>query len=257
MRLDKKVALITGAGSGIGRASALLFAKEGAKVSVLDMNPSGGQETVDVIKKNGGEAKFIKADVSKASDMQQAVKTTLDAYGRLDILFNNAGILRHLVPIEELDEADWDRMFAVNVKGVFLGCKYAVPIMKRQGGGIIINESSTAATHPIPYHYVYSAAKAGIITFTKVLAMDLASHNIRVNCLVPGGVDTPIYNCFSPAQKEALSQFLTESVPMGRIGKPEELAYAALYLASDEASYTTGTTLVVDGGQIAGFNVKY
>jgi len=247
-KLDGKVALITGAASGIGRASALLFAKEGAKVAVADYVPAGGQETVKLIKEAGGEAIFIEADVSKAADAERMVKTTVDTYGRIDILFNNAGIMGTFAATAKTTEEKWDLIININLKGVFLGSKYAIPVMLDQGGGIIVNTASTAGIGALPYLPVYSASKGGVIQLTKAMAMEYGGKNIRVNCICPGGIQTGIAAASGvPGEHAPLP-----GQPLRRTGQPEDVAHAALYLASDDSSYVTGAALVVDGGWTSG-----
>jgi len=255
MKLSNKVALITGAGSGFGRATAILFSKEGAKISVVDIVEKGGQETVELIKQKGGDSIFIKADVSKASDAERMIKTTVDTYGRLDILFNNAGIPMSFTPVEEVKEELWDRIMDINVKGIFLGFKYIVPIMKKQGGGVIINTASISGVRPRPGLSAYSTSKAAAIMLTKALAIELAPFKIRVNCLNPVAAETPMLAKFIGVEEakgekfEAGRKRFIDTVPMGRLAQPEDVAYAALFLASEEASLVTGASLDVDGGR--------
>lgn len=250
MRLERKVALITGAGSGIGRAMALLFAKEGAKVSVVDIVDSGGQETVKMIEQAGGTAQFIHADVTKAAEVENAIKATVKAYNKLDILCNNAGFTHRMKPVVEIDEATWDKTLAINLKGIFLGAKYAVPVMKKQGGGVIINTASISGVRPRPRLSAYSAAKGGAIMLTKELAIELAPDNIRVNSISPVGTDTPmLIDVFGKENLEEGKKAFIATVPLGRLGKVEDQANAALYLASDEANFLTGVNLEVDGGR--------
>ena len=250
MRLANKVAIITGAGSGMGRASACLFAKEGAKVSVVDINMAGGQETVELIGRSGGLAQFISADVTKASDVDQMIQATVTAYARLDILFNNAGVPMSFTPIEEVSEELYDKILAVNLKGIFLGCKYATPIMKKQGSGVIINTASIAGVRARPGLNVYCASKGGVILLTKALAIELAPYNIRVNAINPVATDTPMLLGFIGDRdlEEGRKAFIA-TIPLGRLAIPEDIANAALYLASDEASMLTGTCIDVDGGR--------
>jgi len=256
MKLEKQVALITGAASGIGRAAAMMFAAEGAKIIAADIDSVMGRETVDLIKENGGEASFIKIDVSLAGDMAKAVETALSVYNRLDILFNNAGIHCPSGPLlEEIEEKDWDKVIAVNLKGTYLGCKYAIPIMKKQRSGNIISTASEAGINAAPGMSVYGASKAGIIHLTRSLALELASFNIRVNCVCPGPTLTPIFGK-APGRKagvdiKKIQNQIAKGVPLGRMGEPEEIARAALYLVSREAAFITGHTLVVDGGATA------
>jgi len=244
-KLDAKVALITGAGSGIGRATAFLFAGEGAKVAVADCVPAGGQETVRMIKEAGGEAIFIEVDVSKAADVERMVKTTVDTYGRIDILYNNAGITGTIAPTADLTEEDWDLVLDTNLKSVFLGSKYAIPIMINQGGGVIISTSSTMGLGGKTTIAPYCASKAGIALLTKTMAAEYASQNIRVNCICPGMIATAMTESWIPALQ---MQF----IPLGgTAGRAEDVARAALYLACDDSAYVTGTALVVDGGWTA------
>ena len=250
MRLADKVAIITGAGSGMGRASACLFAKEGAKVSVVDINVAGGQQTVELIKRSGGVAQFINADVAKASDVERMVQATVNAYARLDILFNNAGVPMSFTPIEEVSEELYDKILAVNLKGIFLGCKYATPIMKKQGGGVIINTASIAGLRARPGLNVYCASKGGAILLTKAVAIELAPYNIRVNAINPVATDTPMLPGFIGDRdlEEGRKAFIA-TIPLGRLAIPEDIANAALYLACDESSMLTGTCIDVDGGR--------
>jgi 3-oxoacyl-[acyl-carrier protein] reductase len=250
MRLANKAAIITGAGSGMGRASACLFAKEGAKVSVVDINVAGGQETIELIKRSGGVAQFIKADVTKASEVEQMVQATVNAYARLDILFNNAGVPMSFTPIEEVSEELYDKILAVNLKGVFWGCKYATPIMKKQGGGVIINTASIAGVRARPGLNVYCASKGGVIMLTKALAIELAPYKIRVNAINPVATDTPMLPGFIGDRdlEEGREAFIA-TIPLGRLAMPEDIANAALYLASDESSMLTGACIDVDGGR--------
>lgn len=244
-KLDGKVALITGGGSGIGQATALLFAEEGAKITVADSVPTGGQETVRKIREAGGEGTFVEVDVSKAADVERMVKTTMDTYGRIDILFNNAGITGKVAPTAEITEEDWDLVLDTNLKGAFLGTKYVLPIMLKQGGGAIINTSSCQGIGIVVNMAPYNVSKAGIIHLTKTTALEYTAQNIRVNCICPGTIQTAMSEQWIPLLQ---IDFLLQ----GRVGQPEEIARAALYLASDDSSYVTGHALVVDGGWIPG-----
>jgi 3-oxoacyl-[acyl-carrier protein] reductase len=246
MRLSNKVALITGAASGMGRASAVLFAKEGARIEVVDLDSKGGQETVDEIKRNGGEAIFVEADVSKAADAEKMITACVNTYGKIDILFNNAGVPMLPTPTDELAEEVWDRIMNVNVKGIFLGAKYAIPFMKKQGGGVIINTASISGLRPRPASNAYATSKGAAITLTKALAIELAPFGIRVNSINPVAAETPMLAKLTPPGGEKM---LTQSVPLGRLARADDVAYAALYLASDEASMVTGIGLGVDGGR--------
>ena len=251
MRLANKVAIITGASSGIGRASAILFAKEGAKVVIADINDAGGEETALTIKSGGGEAIFVHTDVSKASDAENLIKVTKDKFGKIDTLFNNAGMPQQTIPIEEVDEALWDRVYAVNVKSIFLTAKCAAPVMKEAGGGVIINTASISGVRPRPGNIAYASSKAAVIHLTKALALDLASYKIRVNCINPVAADTPMLDQFFPAgvNVEEARKATINTIPLGRLTTPEDVAYAALYLACDESSMLTGTCIDVDGGR--------
>jgi len=252
MRIEDKVALITGAGSGIGRATAELFAKEGARVAVADYDAEGGQLTVKSIKDRGGQAAFVQADVSRAGDAERMVKATLDAFGRLDILHNNAGIFVKPAPAHELTEELWDRVFDINIKGVWLGCKYAIPELIKAGGGAIVNTASMAGIRGRPYTTAYCASKGAVVMFTRTLAIELAPYKIRVNCICPGAVNTPLIHNLGITQEQAAAQVLADQ-PIARFARPEEIAQAVLYLASDaESSYVTGHALQIDGGQWAG-----
>ena len=245
MRLAAKVAIITGAGSGIGRASAYLFAKDGAKITVADIDNAGGEETVATIKADGGEAIFVHTDVSIASEVKHLVEVTKDKFGQIDILFNNAGIFMKRTPVETIEESLWDHIHAVNLKSMFLTIKHVIPEMKKAGGGVVINTASIMAVRPTKGFCAYASSKGAVITLTKALALELAPDNIRVNCIIPALTDTPILKLHSEEEKQALAN----AIPLGRINKPEDIAYAALYLASGESSMLTGTSLNVDGGR--------
>jgi len=247
MRLAGKVAIITGAGSGIGRETALLFAGEGARVVVADYAPEAGEETIRRIREHNGDALFVRADVTKASDAEAMVREAIEKYGQLDILHNNAGILGAVAFVGDASEEDWDRVMSVNLKGVFLCSKYAVREMLKGSGGTIVNTASTMGLVGLPGNTAYSAAKGGVIQFTKTMALEYASSNIRVNCICAGWIDTPM----NWQLDEHIIKWTMRETPMGRWGRPEEIARAALYLASDESSFITGTTLVVDGGWVA------
>ncbi len=248
-RLKGRAAIITGAGSGIGRAAALLFAEEGAKVVVVDHAADTGQDAVTQIRQAGGQAVFVLADVSKAIDAQEMIHSTLGAFGRLDILFNNAGLSGKSTMTADMTEEAWDRVLATNLKGVFLGSKYAIEVMLRQGGGIIINTASVAGMVGEPGFAAYGASKAGVIHLTKVMALEYADRNIRINCICPGAIMTPITAAALDRDNPPLFR---QPQAMGRIGQPGEVAKVALFLASDDSSFVTGAAAVVDGGWTAG-----
>ncbi len=253
MRLKGKVVIVTGAGSGLGRASAILFAGEGAKVVVAASRDKDGELTVDSIRGNGGDAVFAKVDVTRASDVEKAVKAAVDKYGKLDIMLNNAGTPGPGKLIADLAEEEWNQVISVNLTGVFLGTKYAIPEMLKGGGGIIINVSSVAALSPRRYTAAYSSAKAGVIQLTKVTALEYARKNIRVNCILPGPIDTPFFTKVADADPEKIAIFkekVKNEVPLGRFARPDEIARVALFLASDDASYITGAAFAADGGQL-------
>jgi len=250
--LKGKVALITGGASGIGRATALLFAREGAAVSVVDVNEPEGQGVAQMIIHDGGQAIFVRCDVTRAADCQLAVRQTVEKLGKLNILFNNAGIIRR-ASVLETSEEEWDRVMATNVKSVFLLSKYAIPIMA-ETGGVIINTASGWGMSGGQRAASYCASKGAVVLLTKAMALDHGAQNIRVNCICPGDTDTPMLRNEAKQLGKREEQFLLESArrPLQRIGRPEEIAQAALFLASDASSYITGTALVVDGGGLAG-----
>jgi 3-oxoacyl-[acyl-carrier protein] reductase len=248
MRLPNKVALVTGAGSGIGRATAALFAREGAKLVLADLSEEAGQITLDEVTAAGGEAIFVKADVSNGDDVKRTIDGCVARFGRIDILYNNAGIAMQRTPIEEIDDALFDRIIAVNLRSVHLGAKHAVPHMKRQGGGVILNTGSTAGIRPRVGASSYAASKGAVIAITKALALELAPFKIRVVSINPVAVDTPMLHGIHQGRPEALDGYLT-TIPMGRLNRAEDIANAALYLASDEAFMVTGTAFEVDGGR--------
>ena len=249
MRISDKVAIITGAASGIGRATAILFAKEGGKVVVADKNEVGGNETVDLIRSDGGQAIFDYVNVTSATDIQGMVKTTIDTYGKLNILVNNAGIAIRL-PVVDLSEEDWDRNIDVNLKSIYLSSKYAIPRMIENGGGSIVNIASIYGIVGGRIRAAYAASKGGVVNLTRSMALDYALHKIRVNCVCPGFVNTPLLKNILKNKEEY--QALADLHPMGRLGDMLEIALGVLYLASDESSFVTGIALPIDGGYTAG-----
>ena len=253
MRLKDKVALITGAGSGIGRQSALLFAREGAAVLVVDVNDVGSNETVTLVKQAGGHAAYCRADVSKAAECQRMVAAAEQQFGKLNVLFNNAGIM-HAKDDDAISTSEevWDLTLDINAKGVFLGCKYGIPALKRAGGGSIINTASFVARLGAATPQVaYTASKGAVLAMTRELAVIHARQNIRVNALSPGPLKTELLMSFLNTEEKKQRRLV--HVPMGRFGEAEEMAKAALFLASDDSSYMTGAEFLVDGGITAAY----
>jgi NAD(P)-dependent dehydrogenase (short-subunit alcohol dehydrogenase family) len=253
MQLRGKTALITGSAGGIGRATALLFAREGAAVSLVDANQEAGKEVEREINESGGRSIFECADVTSVGDCRRAVERTLKEFGSVHILFNNAGIIRR-ASVRELSEQEWDRVISVNVKSIFLMCREVVPIMVRAQGGSIINAASGWGLAGGARAAAYCASKGAVVLMTKAMAIDHGRQNIRVNCICPGDTDTAMLRNEAQQLGEAEDRFLAESAnrPLGRVGKPEEVAKAVLFLASDAASFVTGSALLVDGGGLAG-----
>lgn len=250
MQLAGKVVVVTGAATGIGRAAALLLAREGAELVIGDFNEVGGRETVSLIEEAGaGSATFVATDVTRAADMEALMRAAVDERGGIDILINNAGAQRSGA-VTDFTEADWDLLMAVNPKSCFLGAKYAVPYLRERGGGVIVNVASLAGLKGGPGMTAYSASKGAIVAFTKALAVELAPGGIRVNAMCPGWIDTPFNQ---PAidfmgGRAAQDAIVRQVVPMGRQGVPDEIARGLLFLASDASSYMTGQALVIDGG---------
>jgi NAD(P)-dependent dehydrogenase (short-subunit alcohol dehydrogenase family) len=252
-RLEGKVALITGGGAGIGLESARLFAREGARVAVVDVNDAAGQEAVAELQASGSEAVFVRADVGQAEDSQSMVRAAEDAFGRLDILFNNAGI-SHAQDGDAMstEEDVWDLTMRVNLKGVFLGCKYGIPALRRAGGGSIINTASfVAILGAATPQLAYTASKGGVLAMTRELATIHARENIRVNALCPGPLRTELLMKYLDSEEKRHRRLV--HIPMGRFGEAHEIARAALFLASDESSFVTGATFLVDGGITASY----
>jgi NAD(P)-dependent dehydrogenase (short-subunit alcohol dehydrogenase family) len=253
MRLQDKVALITGAGSGIGREAALLFATEGAAVAVADIDAAGGEETVRRIRAAGGRALYVPADVSRAADAEGMVRVAEEQFGKLNVLFNNAGIM-HAADDDAIgtEEQVWDLTMAVNLKGVFLGCKYGIPALRRAGGGSVINVASfVALMGAATPQLAYTASKGGVLAMSRELAVIHAREHIRVNALCPGPLRTELLMKFLNSEEKRQRRLV--HIPMGRFGEAAEIARAALYLASDESSFVTGTAFTVDGGITAAY----
>jgi NAD(P)-dependent dehydrogenase (short-subunit alcohol dehydrogenase family) len=255
MRLEGKVALVTGGGSGIGRATADLFAQEGAKVAVSDLDRPTARETAEAIGRAGGDAMFLTGDVSVSADAERMVSAVVDKYGRLDVLVNSAGVsARNALPEGASPEQVWDKVMDVNLKGTYLVSWFAVPAMERSGGGSIINLSSIMGLVGYPRGMgggfnPYNPSKGGVLQFTRNLAIDSADKNIRVNCICPGYVETNLTRALTDDEDQRRA--LESLHPIGRLGRPEEIAFGALYLASDESAFVTGTPLVIDGGYTA------
>jgi NAD(P)-dependent dehydrogenase (short-subunit alcohol dehydrogenase family) len=257
MRLQGKAAMITGAASGIGRATAKLFAQEGAKVILADINTKDGQITAATIVEAGGEAIFLEADLSQSEDVKRVVREAISNFGRIDVLHNNAGILI-FSNVVDCTEEEWDRVMAVNLKSAFLLSKYTVPEMMKAGGGSIINTASIGGIVGAENATAYAASKGGMIQLTRSMALDYGPYHIRVNCICPGSTETPMLQHVWSVEGKALGkdinamrQTYIQGRPLRRIGTPEDIAYAALYLASDESKFVTGTCLIVDGGVTA------
>jgi NAD(P)-dependent dehydrogenase (short-subunit alcohol dehydrogenase family) len=251
--LTGKRALITGGASGIGRAIALLFAREGAAVAIADLDEANGEAVVQMIKDGGGQAIFVLCNVTEAASCQRAVQLTVEELGGLEILVNNAGIIRRATVLDTTEE-EWDQVMAVNVKSIFLFSKYAVPVMAQAGGGVIINTASGWGLVGGRRAVSYCASKGAVVNMTRAMALDHGAQNIRVNCICPGDTDTPMLRDEARQLGEPETRFLAEAAQraLQRIGRPEDIAQAALYLASDASSFVTGTALVVDGGGLAG-----
>ncbi|AFY35868.1 SDR family oxidoreductase [Calothrix sp. PCC 7507] len=243
-----KVAFVTGAANGIGRATALAFAREGANVVVADISEQGNQETAHMIEELGGRAIAVKCNVTQAEDVKAALSKTIETFGRLDFAFNNAGVEQKNTPTAEIEEEEWDRIVDIDLRGVFLCMKYEIPLLLKQGGGAIVNTSSGAGVIGIKGGAAYTAAKHAVIGLTKSAALDYASQNIRVNAVAPGYIDTPMMDRFTGGTAKGKEKVIAEE-PIGRMGQPEEIANAVLWLCSDASSFVVGHTLVVDGGQ--------
>jgi NAD(P)-dependent dehydrogenase (short-subunit alcohol dehydrogenase family) len=249
-QFQDKVAIVAGATSGTGRAAAIAYAREGAKVVVAGRRAKEGEETVRLLQAQGGEGIFVKTDVSKAVQVKELVERTLEKFGRLDIAFNNAGIEQVPLPYLEQEEKTFDQVVDINTKGVWLCMKYEIPAMLKTGGGSIVNTASVFGVIGVPGDEIYIASKHAVIGLTKSAAVEFGKQGIRVNAILPGVVDSDMFQRFSGGNPEILAQW-TAKHPIGRIGKPEDMAEAAIWLSSSKASFVTGHSLIVDGGYTA------
>jgi len=251
MKLLDRVAIVTGAGSGIGAASACALAREGARVLVADINESGAKATVEAIEKAGGRGAAVRADVTRAADNRALVEQATATWGRLDVFFANAGVPQWKMDVEDVDEATFDRIFAVNVKGVYLGATAALPVMKRARRGVFLITASTAAIRPRPGGQIYAASKGAVVTLTKALALEAAPFGVRVVAIAPVATHTPMLPTFMNKKEvdaEGLARYQA-TVPLGRLNQPEDIANTAVFLASDDAAMITGSVVEVDGGR--------
>jgi len=251
MRLQGKVSIITGAGSGLGKEIALLFAREGSKVVIAELQEESGQATAQQIQRKGGSALFLRTDITQASDVERMVEEALQAYGRIDVLVNNAGINPSRTPVHETPEEAWDQTLAVNLKGAFLCSKYVLPVMMKQKGGSILHISSIVGAMGCSDRAAYAASKGGLIGLGRSMAVDYAPYGIRVNTINPGFIETDLTRIYFGRLREQDPKKLERIIghhPLGRLGKPEDVAYAALFLASDESPWITGLDMGVDGG---------
>ncbi len=259
MRLENKVAIVTGAGQGIGEAAAMKMAEEGAKVVVSDVNEQTGTAVAERIREAGGEAVFVAADVSDVDDVKALIASTKEAFGRLDVLHNNAGVhetnFTEQAQSFELDEAVWDKVIGINLKGVWMCSKYAAPLLAQDGGGAIVSAASIGGLIGYPMGSAYGPSKAGVVQLTRVMAIELAPQNIRVNCYAPGNVDTPMvqkyYASGPPEEQEMIKAQVVGTHLFKRLGRPEEVANLVVFLASDDSSMMTGSCVVIDLGTLA------
>lgn len=243
-----KVAFVTGAANGIGRAAALAFAREGARVVAADVAEQGNQDTARLIEEAGGRALAVRCDVSRGEDVRAALDQAVETFGRLDFAFNNAGVEQPITPAADLTGQEWDRIVAINLRGVFLCMRHEIPLMLKQGSGAIVNTSSGAGVKGFAGQAAYCAAKFGIVGLTKAAALDYAKANIRINAVCPGIIETPMMDRFSGGTPEGRARVIAQE-PVGRMGKPEEIAAAVLWLCSDAAAFVVGHAMVIDGGQ--------
>ena len=247
-RIQGKVAVITGAASGMGRATAIRFAKEGASIVLTDLNSQGGETAVAECAAAGARAVFQRTDVTSEPDIKAAVARAVKEFGRIDIMFNNAGIAGAVGPIEKVESESWDRTIATLLRAVYLGMKYSIPEMRKVGGGSIISTASVAGLRGVGYLAAYSAAKAAVVNLTQSVAIEVGHDKIRVNCICPGGVNTPLIHRGRPGAEENAENRMAKMQPIPRAGKPDDIANMALFLASDESNWISGTAMVVDGG---------
>jgi NAD(P)-dependent dehydrogenase (short-subunit alcohol dehydrogenase family) len=247
-RIQGKVAVITGAASGMGRATAIRFAKEGASIVLTDLNSQGGETAVAECAAAGARAVFQRTDVTSEPDIKAAVARAVKEFGRIDIMYNNAGIAGAVGPIEKVESEAWDRTIATLLRAVYLGMKYSIPEMRKVGGGSIISTASVAGLRGVGYLAAYSAAKAAVVNLTQAVAIEVGHDKIRVNCICPGGVNTPLIHRGRPGAEENAENRMAKMQPIPRAGKPDDIANMALFLASDESNWISGTAMVVDGG---------
>ena len=251
--LRERVAIVTGAGSGMGRATAVLFAREGARVVLADIDAESGADACAAIRSDGGEATFVRTDVAVEAEVAALVETAEGTYGALNTIFNNAGVEQPFTPSTEVTEELFDRVIGVNLKGTFFGCKHAIPALLRAGGGTIVNNSSVSAFANVGGNASYASSKGAVMSLTRVLAIEYADRNIRVNAICPGVIDTGMNqrNLERADDEETVRERWMAVTPLGRMGTPEEIARTVLYLASDQSSFTTGIGLLIDGGRVA------